>query len=51
MNTRSLVLTCRFGGYATYIGIGSKRQSSNEGTRLYGFQFEIKVIAKLPDQQ
>src|SRR5688500_17825537 len=32
MNTRSLRLTCRLGGKATYSGIGSSCQSSNSGT-------------------
>lgn len=62
MNTRRLVLTCRFGGNAVYSGIGSRRQPPNRGTSnaphptltggvtwLYGFQFKIKMIANLPE--
>ncbi|XUO86181.1 hypothetical protein RVM26_11130 [Halomonas sp. KM072] len=54
MNTRSLALTCRLGGKAMYIGMGAIPAKPYPNwmavgvTWLAGFDFEIKVIARLP---
>jgi hypothetical protein len=49
MNTRSLALTCRFGGNATYSGIGSRRQSSNSGTSSPRCQVRPGHVVRQPE--